>query len=321
MDRNHFFALLGGLALFLHGMEMMSAGCREAAGGRMRQLLGRFTTGRVRGVLTGAAVTAVIQSSSAVTVMAVGFLDAGLLTLTQACHVIMGANIGTTVTGVLIALNLGAAAPLAAFFGVAAAVFLRRERERQCGNILAGLGILLLGMEMMSAALAPLGTSDAFLRLVTRFEHPLAGIAAGALFTAAVQSSSASVGILQALAQAGAVPFESAVYVLFGQNIGTCVTAVLASVGRRQSAKQAAVLHLLFNVTGTVGFTLLCLFTPLTAAVEKAAPGNPAAQIADLHILFNVATTLLLLPFSDWLVRAAQRLVPEARAEKEGRWN
>ena len=320
MDRNQFFALMGGLALFLHGMEMMSTGCREAAGEGMRQFLGRFTTGRIRGVLTGAAVTALIQSSSAVTVMAVGFLDAGLMTLTQACHVIMGANIGTTATGVLIALNLGAAAPLVTFFGVASALFLRKPRGRQFGTILAGLGILLIGMEMMGTALAPLGKSAAFLRLITQFEHPLAGIIAGAVFTAAVQSSSASVGILQALAQSGAVPFTAAAYVLFGQNIGTCITAVLASAGRSRSAKQAAALHLMFNVTGAVGFTALCLFTPVLAMVKKTAPGNPAAQIANMHILFNVATTLILLPFADRLVKAAERLMP-ARQEKEGRWN
>ncbi len=312
MDRNQFFALLGGLALFLHGMEMMSTGCREAAEGRMRQIFGRFTTGRIRGVLTGAALTALIQSSSAVTVMAVGFLDAGFMTLTQACHIIMGANIGTTATGVLIALNLGAAAPLVAFSGVASAFFLRRPRERQCVTILAGLGILLIGMEMMSAALAPLGKSAAFVRLITQFEHPLAGILAGAVFTAAIQSSSASVGILQALAQSGTVPFAAAVYVLFGQNIGTCITAVLASAGRKGSAKQAAALHLMFNVIGTAGFTMLCLFTPLIAVVEKTAPGDVAVQIANMHILFNVATTLTLLPFADGLVRAAGRLVPAA---------
>lgn len=309
MDWNHFFALLGGLALFLHGMEMMSAGCREVAGGRMKRFVGQFTTGRIQGVLTGAAVTALIQSSSAVTVMAVGFLDAGLMTLTQACHVIMGANVGTTATGVLIALKLGALAPLVAFFGVASAVFLKRPQEKQCGNILAGLGILLIGMEMMSAALAPLGKSAAFCRLITQFEHPLAGILAGAMFTAAVQSSSASVGILQALAQGGAVPFTAAVYVLFGQNIGTCITAVLASAGRKRRAKQAAALHLMFNIIGSVGFTVLSLFTPLISTVEQTAPGNPAAQIANMHIIFNVATTLILLPFADRLVKAAERFV------------
>ena len=222
MEYKNFFALLGGLALFLYGMHQMSEGLNAAAGEKMKQILERLTKNRFLGVGIGAAVTAVIQSSSATTVMVVGFVNSGMMTLRQAVWIIMGANIGTTITGQLIALDAGAVAPLLAFFGVVLILFAGKDRIRYTGEIVAGLGILFIGMDMMGEAMQPLCDSQVFLQAMTKFEHPLLGILAGAAFTAAIQSSSASVGILQTLAQGGAVSFAGAVYVLFGQNIGTC---------------------------------------------------------------------------------------------------
>lgn len=312
-------SLLGGLALFLYGMQMMSSGLEAAAGNRMKQILERLTANRFLGVAVGAAITAVIQSSSATTVMVVGFVNSGMMTLIQAVWIIMGANIGTTITGQLIALDVGALAPLFAFCGVALVVFTKKVKLHHWGLIVAGLGILFIGMDMMSAAMMPLRELPAFIDLMTRFSNPLLGILAGAIFTAAIQSSSASVGILQALAVSGVIGLPSAVYVLFGQNIGTCITAVLASIGTSRNAKRTTVIHLLFNVIGTVTFTVICVLTPLTAFVESLTPANPAAQIANMHTLFNIATTLMLLPFGTLLAKAAVRILPERPSEKSGK--
>ena len=236
-------ALLGGLALFLYGMQMMSTGLEAAAGNRMKSILEKLTSNRVKGVLVGAAITAVIQSSSATTVMVVGFVNSGLMTLKQAVWVIMGANIGTTITGQLIALDIGAIAPLFAIAGVGAIMFIKSEKVHHISSIFAGLGILFMGMDMMGAAMSPLKESEAFISLMTKFDNPLLGILVGALFTAVIQSSSASVGILQALASTGMIPLSSAVFVLFGQNIGTCITAVLASIGMKVNAKRTTVIN------------------------------------------------------------------------------
>lgn len=310
MGWREFLALAGGLALFLHGMELLGSGLKTAAAGKMRQFLEHFTASPLTGVLTGTIVTAVIQSSSATTVMVAGFADAGMMTPGQAAGVIMGANIGTTVTGQLVAFHADALAPAVAFAGVMLPVFFRRRRVRCVGNILAGLGILFLGMEMMSAAMLPLRDSPLFLRMMTQAANPPAGILAGAVFTAAVQSSSAAVGVLQALAQTGAVSLREAVYVLFGQNIGTCVTAVLAAAGMNRNAKRTAVIHLIFNLTGTVLFTVLCMMLPVVELAERSAPENPAAQIANMHLMFNAVTTALLLPFYRVPVRMAEKIVP-----------
>lgn len=290
------FSLLGGLALFLYGMQMMSSGLEAAAGNRMKQILEKLTSNRFLGVLVGAVITAVIQSSSATTVMVVGFVNSRMMTLTQAAWIIMGANIGTTVTGLLIALDVGALAPLIAFAGVVLIVFFKNPKFHPVGRIMAGLGVLFIGMDMMSTAMTPLRDSQAFINLMTRFSNPLLGILAGAVFTAIIQSSSASVGILQTLANSGLISLPSAVYVLFGQNIGTCITAVLASIGTSRNAKRTTVIHLMFNIFGTIMFTVLCQVTPLTDFLQSLAPANPSAQIALTHTLFNIVTTLVLLP-------------------------
>lgn len=308
--------LLGGLALFLYGMQMMSEGLEAAAGNRMKQILNKLTSNRFLGVAVGAVITAVIQSSSATTVMVVGFVNTGLMTLKQAVWIIMGANIGTTITGQLIALDIGAVAPIMAFVGVALVVFLKRDIFHHYGNIIAGLGILFIGMEMMSGSMEPLRDSEVFVNLVAQFRSPLVGILAGAIFTAIIQSSSASVGILQALAISGVIGLDNAVYVLFGQNIGTCVTALLASVGTSRNAKRTTIIHLLFNIIGTTVFTIVCMTTPLTELIKSITPGNPVAQIANTHTLFNIVTTVLLIPFGGYLAKLATLILPERETDE-----
>ena len=315
MSITNFLSLLGGLALFLYGMQMMSNGLEAAAGDRMKEILEKLTSNRILGVLVGAGITAVIQSSSATTVMVVGFVNAGMMNLQQAVWIIMGANIGTTITGQLIALDIGAIAPLIAFIGVAMVVFLKKPMVHHVGTIFAGLGVLFIGMEMMSTAMLPLREEPAFIELMTSFSNPLLGILAGALFTAIIQSSSASVGILQALARSGLIGLDGAVYVLFGQNIGTCITAVLASIGTGREAKQTTVIHLTFNLIGTAIFTTVCVLTAhtafsLTDLVASWTPGSPDAQIANMHTMFNVVTTLILLPFGTYLAAFAQKVLP-----------
>ena len=317
MSFTYLMGLLGGLALFLYGMQMMSTGLEAAAGNKMKTILEKLTANRIVGVLVGAFITAIIQSSSATTVMVVGFVNSGMMTLNQAVWIIMGANIGTTITGQLIALDVGEIAPLVAFLGVSAIVFIKNEKVRHIGEILAGLGILFIGMDMMGSAMKPLANSESFVGLLTKFENPVLGILAGTIFTALIQSSSASVGILQALAGSGVITLNSAAFVLFGQNIGTCITALLASIGTSRSAKRTTIIHIMFNVFGTIVFTTLCLVTPLIAMVQGWTPNNAPAQIANLHTLFNIVTTLLLLPIGTMLTKLAYLILKDKDTEEE----
>ena len=310
-------SLLGGLALFLHGMQMMGSGLEAAAGNRMKHVLERLTSNRFLGVAVGAGITAIIQSSSATTVMVVGFVNSGLMTLQQAVWIIMGANIGTTTTSLLITLDVGELAPLFAFLGIAVVMFVKKLKVQHFGEILAGLGILFIGMEMISSAMMPLRDSEAFISLMTRFSNPLLGILAGMIFTAVIQSSSASVGILQTLADNGLIALPSAAYVLFGQNIGTCITAVLASVGTNRNAKRTTIIHLLFNIIGTAIFVIITGFLPLTTWIQEWLPNAPSAQISTMHVLFNVTTTLILLPLGNQLAKLATKILPERPDEGE----
>ena len=310
-------SLFGGLALFLYGMQMMSNGLEAAAGNKMKSILEKLTSNRIKGVLVGAGITAVIQSSSATTVMVVGFVNSGLMTLQQAVWIIMGANIGTTITGQLIALDIGAIAPLFAILGVGAIMFSKNEKVHHISSIIAGLGILFMGMDMMGAAMEPLQESEAFINLMTQFSNPLLGILVGAVFTAVIQSSSASVGILQALAATGMIPLSSAVYVLFGQNIGTCITAVLASIGTKVNARRTTIIHLMFNIIGTALFTVISMVTPYVSLIESITPGDPVAQIANAHTIFNIVTTLILLPFGTYMARAAEKILPDSKKEDD----
>lgn len=310
--------LLGGLALFLYGMQMMSDGLEEAAGNRMKEILEKLTANRFMGVAVGAAITAVIQSSSATTVMVVGFVNSGMMTLQQAVWIIMGANIGTTVTGLLIALDVGMLAPLIAFVGVAILMFIKNQKALHIGKIMAGLGVLFIGMNMMGDAMDPLKESEAFISLMTRFSNPLLGILAGAAFTAIIQSSSASVGILQTLARNGLIPFGSAMYVLFGQNIGTCITAVLAALSANRAAKRTTIIHLMFNILGTALFTVVCMSLPVADFIAGLVP-SPDAQIAALHTSFNIVTTCVLLPFGIQLAKLAEMILPDPKSDKSQR--
>ena len=331
MHMSDFLGLLGGLALFLYGMQMMSSGLEAAAGSRMKMILEKLTANRFLGVLVGAAITAVIQSSSATTVMVVGFVNAGMMTLNQAVWIIMGANIGTTVTGLLIALDVGELAPLFAFVGVALVVFVKKPQLQHFGQILAGLGVLFIGMDMMSSAMSPLRESESFIRLMSTFSNPLLGILAGAAFTAVIQSSSASVGILQALANSGVIGLPSAVFVLFGQNIGTCITAVLAAIGTSRNAKRATIIHLMFNVIGTCIFTILFLLFPIAhvidgslvlsgglgQAISNLMPASHAGQIALVHTSFNIITTIILLPLGNYLAKATVKILPDRPGDND----
>lgn len=324
-------SLLGGLALFLYGMQMTSSGLEAAAGAKMKTLLERLTANRFMGVLVGAGITAAIQSSSATTVMVVGFVNAGMMTLNQAVWIIMGANIGTTITGMLIALDVGALAPLFAFVGVVLMVFVKDQKTQHIGQILAGLGVLFIGMDMMSAAMSPLRDSPAFVDLVSNFSNPMVGIGVGAGFTAVIQSSAAAVGIVQTLSNAGIIPLASGAFVLFGTNIGTCITAVLASMGTSRNAKRATIIHLLFNMIGTAIFTLLFLIFPIAQVIDGSVvlpgglgsslaavlPKTAAGRIALIHTCFNIGTTLVLLPFGHALARLAVRILPDLPQQPE----
>ena len=302
--------LAGGLGLFLFGMKLMGDGLEMAAGSKLRGMIERLTKNKYMGALVGLVVTAVIQSSSATTVMVVGLVNAGLMNLAQAVGVIMGANIGTTVTGVMIAINLTAIAPLAVLIGVVMISFIKRNSVKHIGQIIAGFGILFMGMKMMSTAMEPLSESEVFTSLMTSFSNPLLGVLVGLVFTAIIQSSSASVGVLQALGAAGAITLPSAIYVIYGQNIGTCVTALISSVGTSKTARRTAVVHLMFNVFGAVLFIVISMLFPFAELVQRIAPGNVMAQISIVHVIFNIVCTAIMLPLSSLLVKVACKVIP-----------
>lgn len=316
MTIEHILTLLGGLALFLYGMHMMSVGLEEAAGDKMKAILEKLTSNRFVGVLVGALITAVIQSSSATTVMVVGFVNSGLMTLRQAIWIIMGANIGTTITGQLVALNVGELAPIMAIVGVILVTFVSNKKLNSIGEILAGLGVLFIGMNMMSDAMEPLRESAVFIQLMTTISNPFIAVLFGAGFTALIQSSSASVGILQTLAKSGLIGLHSSIYIIFGQNIGTCITAFLASLSANRGAKRTTIIHLSFNLIGTTIFMIAIQFIPFVDFMIKLTD-NPASQIANTHTIFNVVTTLLLLPFGDLLAIVAEKILPVLPEEKE----
>ena len=317
MGLENVLKLIGGLALFLYGMSMMSGGLEAIAGDKLKKILERLTSNRFLGVAVGTGITAAVQSSSATTVMVVGFVNAGIMTLVQATWIIMGANIGTNITSQLIALDIGKLAPLFALLGVIFIVFLRSKKLHHAGQIIAGLGILFIGMSMMSQSMTPLRDDPVFLDLMTQFGNPFLGILIGALFTAIIQSSSASVGILQALAASGLIGLLNAVYVLFGQNIGTCVTALIASAGVSRNAKRAALIHLTFNIVGTAFFFAVVRLSPVESLFMSLTPDRPVAQIANFHLFFNVTTMLLLLPFGKLLVRFVTRILPDRPGDLE----
>ncbi len=306
------FLLLGGFGMFLYGMHMMSVGLEKVAGDRMRRTLEMLTSNRFAAVGVGLGVTSIIQSSSATTVMVVGFVNAGLMSLIQATGVIMGANIGTTVTAQLIAFKLSDIAPIILFTGMLMTVFIRKRTFTKIGEIVLGFGILFVGISLMSQAMAPLQSNEAFRNFLVNFKSPIVGVLVGAIFTAVIQSSSTSVGILQALAMLGLIGLDSAVYVILGQNIGTCITAILAAIGTGSNSKRAAGIHLMFNIMGTIIYLiLLSIFPAIPSFVELISPDNVSRQIANFHTLFNVSVTIMLFPFAWQMVRLIERIIPE----------
>ena len=326
MDIFHFLTLIGGLCLFLFGMNLMGQALERRAGGKLRSLLDKMTGKAMAGFFTGLGITAIIQSSSATTVMVVGFVNSGLMSLRQAIHVIMGANVGTTVTAWLLSLSgidgsslwiqllkPTSFTPVLALIGTVLYMFCQDTKKKDTGMILLGFATLMFGMDTMSGAVAGLKDVPAFVQLFVLFKNPVLGMLAGALLTGIIQSSSASVGILQALAMTGAVSYGAAVPIIMGQNIGTCVTALLSSVGANTNAKRAAVVHLLFNVIGVA--VLLTVFCIVQAVAAPAILGEQATMsgIATVHSVFNIVCTAMLLPASGLLEKLATRLVPEGK--------
>ncbi|MGN1159496.1 MAG: Na/Pi cotransporter family protein [Lachnospiraceae bacterium] len=322
--------MVGGLALFLYGMHVMGEGLSKVSGGRMEKILEKLTGSPIKGVLLGTIVTAVIQSSSATTVMVVGFVNSGIMKLSQAIGVIMGANIGTTVTSWILSLSgiesdsffiqllkPTSFAPVLAMIGAVLLLFAKKEKKKDIGMILIGFAVLMIGMESMSAAVEPLADVPEFTNILTMFSNPLLGILAGAILTAVIQSSSASVGILQALCKTGAVSYGTAIPIILGQNIGTCVTAMLSAIGASKNAKRTALVHLYFNIIGSLAF--MVVFYAINAFVHfdfMTQAAGPAG-IAVVHSAFNIVATLVLMPFSKGLEKLAYMTVRETPDEKE----
>ncbi len=306
--------MFAGIGLFLYGITAMGEGLEYAAGSKLKNILGALTKNRFLAVLMGTVVTAIIQSSTATTVMVVGFVNAGLMNLAQAVGVIMGANIGTTVTSVLIAMDLTAIAPIALFIGVFIMLFVKKDFVKHVAQTIAGFGMLFYGMSVMSSSMEPLRDSPVFVEMMTSFNNPLIGILIGIVVTVVIQSSSASVGILQALAMQGLVPINLAIYILLGQNIGTCLTALLSAAGTKTNSKRTAIIHLLFNVIGSVIFLLITMFTPYTSLLERISD-DASVQISAAHIIFNVVSTLILFPFANVLIKIACFLVKDKEHE------
>ena len=315
------FTLLGGLGLFLYGMDMMGKGLESAAGNRLKTILEKLTSNRLMGVLVGTLVTCVIQSSSATTVMVVGFVNAGLMNLSQAFGVILGANIGTTITAQIIAFDLSQWAPLFIIIGVVPLLFSKKQSIQSYFTIVAGFGILFFGMNTMSTSVEPLRDSQWFLSFISSFENPIMGVLVGVIFTAIIQSSSASIGILQALAASGVIGVSAGhiagLYLVLGANIGTCITAVLASTNGNTMAKRAAVIHVMANIIGTIWFGLLIAFVPIPEIVASWSPNDPARIIANFHTIFNVVNTILLLPFGGLVIKFINKIIKQNKNSDE----
>ncbi|MBR3796107.1 MAG: Na/Pi cotransporter family protein [Clostridia bacterium] len=322
--------MICGLALFLYGMHTMGEGLTRTSGGKLESILEKLTKNTILGVLLGALVTAVIQSSSATTVMVVGFVNSGIMKLSQAASVIMGANIGTTVTSWILSLTgleggsvlvklfkPSSFTPIMAIIGVAFILFSKKEKKQSVGQILVGFTVLMCGMDMMSAAVKPLANVPEFTNILLMFTNPILGMIAGLVLTAVIQSSSASVGILQALCVTGAVKYSAALPIIMGQNIGTCVTALLSAIGATKNAKRAALIHLYFNLIGTILF--MVVFYAVNAVAPFAFLGDSAnaAGIAVIHTAFNVIATLVLLPFNQMLVKLATLTIRDAEEEEQ----
>ncbi|EOD01629.1 Na/Pi cotransporter family protein [Caldisalinibacter kiritimatiensis] len=303
------FGVLGGLGLFLYGMNLMGTGLQKVAGDRLKKLIEILTNNRFMGVLVGTVVTMIIQSSSATTVMTIGFVNAGLMNLSQAIGIIMGANIGTTITAQLIAFKLTDIAPIVVAIGVGIWIFSSKKKNKEIAEILIGFGILFVGMDFMGSYLKPLSKSQTFKDILTSLNNPYVGIVVGFALTTIVQSSSASIGLLLALAGQGLINVEMALPILYGDNIGTTTTALLSSIGASKTAKRAALMHFLFNIIGTLLFIFVLQF-PILKLVDILAKNDVQRQIAHAHTLFNVINVIVQFPFAGFIVKAVKRIIP-----------
>lgn len=311
-----FLSAVGGLGLFIYGMNLMSDSLKIAAGSELKSIIKRLTTNRIMGVIVGALVTMIIQSSSATTVMVVGFVNAGMMDLSQAVGVIMGANLGTTITSQLIAFDLTAYAPIAISLGVILHMVSKTNKRKHQANIMIGFGILFLGMGLLSSGLAPLAETKAFADLMVRLENPFLAMLMGFVLTTSVQSSSAAIGILQALANQGLLGINVALPILFGDNIGTTTTSLISSIGANSTAKRAAFLHFIFNLIGTIIF-MTVLRIPVQKLVLAISPDSPMRQIANAHTIFNLVNVIIQLPFANLLVKLVEKIVPEQDQEEK----
>jgi phosphate:Na+ symporter len=311
--------IIGGLGLFLYGMHLMAEGLQKSAGSKLKRIIELLTSNRIMAVLVGTIVTAVVQSSSTTTVMVVGFVNAGIMNLTQAIGIIMGANIGTTVTAQLVSFNLAGLAPIALGIGIIMFLFSSKQKTKQVAEIFIGFGILFTGMEFMKDAVKPLREFQGFTDALVGFgQNPILGVLAGFAITAIVQSSSASMGMLLALASQGLIPLTAALPILYGENIGTCVTSLLSSIGASKNARRAAVMHLSFNIIGTTLFMLI-LNKPIVALVTSLDPTDVSRQIANSHTLFNIINVLIQLPFAGFIVKLATKIIPVDGDEDESK--
>ena len=304
----HFINLLCGIGLFLYGMKLMSEGTEKAFGEKLKGILAVTAGTKMRAILTGTAVTGIIQSSTAVTVMAVGFVEAGIMDIFEATGIVLGANIGTTVTSLLIAFNFSSAAPVIIFSGVLFVIGSKKKKLRHIGEILTGFGLLFLGLNTMGAAFSFLKENPDFLNfIVSSSRGKLKGIAAGTVMTLIMQSSSATVGILQSLCLQGFIDTQSAIYIVLGQNIGTVFTSVVSAIGKSKAAKQVGIIHLIFNVAGSVFFLILCEFLPVAPLLSRIE--SPSMQVSVFHILFNLITVIAVIPFYNMLMLLSEKAV------------
>ncbi|MBR6987707.1 MAG: Na/Pi cotransporter family protein [Clostridiales bacterium] len=318
-------ALLGlcsGMALFLYSIKITSGSLQTIAGDKLKNILGKITGNRVMGVAVGAGITALIQSSTATSVMAVGFVNAGLMNLYQALWIIMGANIGTNITAQLIAFDVGAVAPVVALLGTFLCLLTKNKKFKSIGEAIAGLGFIFVAMSLMKDSMAPLSELDIVKDIFSSINNPFVGIIVGIIFVIIIQSSAAGVGVLQAMAMSASgaqlITLEQAMFIIFGLNIGTCVTAVFASIGGSRNATRAGMLHMLFNVIGTAIFTAAYYVLPIADWVRALSPNDAARQFANMHLVFNLASTIILLPFGGLIVKLVKVIVPDKGGEEEG---
>lgn len=317
MEFGNIVTLLSGLGLLLYGIKILGEGLELAAGAKLKVLLEKMTSNRFAAVLVGFVITTLIQSSSTTTVMVVGFVNTGIMNLTQAIGVIMGANIGTTTTSILVSLDIGKYAPIAIGIGVFLSMLTKKTTKKHIGLAITGFGMLFLGMTLMKDAMEPLASSPVFSEWLMNANNPFVAILIGTVITAVIQSSAASIGILQALASQGLIPLHFAAYVIYGQNIGTCITALISSIGTKKNSKRTAVMHVLFNVFGTVIFIILTKLLPFTDWIESLTD-NTMMQLSLVHIIFNVVSTLIMFPFADKvLVKLACLIVPDKKDSSE----